>query len=89
MEECVWGDGAMINNQLTNYIIPTSADVPPIRVLFQENHYAHGARGAKGIGELPIDGPAPAIANAIADAMGVEPTAIPITAERLMEMVDG
>jgi len=88
LEECTLRDGAMINNQLTNYIIPTSADVPPIRVVFLENAYADGALGAKGIGELPLDGPAPAVANAVADALGIEPAAIPITPERLMEWVN-
>ena len=87
MEDCLYENGAMINNQLTNYIIPTSADVPPIRVLFMENPYPHGPQGAKGLGELPIDGPAPAVLNAVADAVGVEPTAIPMTAERLLELM--
>ena len=86
MEDCKFKDGAMVNNQLTNYLIPTSDDVPPIRVAFVENPYAHGAQGAKGLGELPIDGPAPAILNAVAAATGTEPRAIPLTPERLMEM---
>jgi CO/xanthine dehydrogenase Mo-binding subunit len=88
MEECKWRDGAMANNQLTNYLIPTSDDVPPIRVAFLENPYPHGARGAKGLGELPIDGPAPAIVNAIARATGADPRAIPLTPERLMELME-
>src|SRR2546430_214307 len=86
MEECRFKDGAMINNQLTNYLIPTSDDVPPIRVAFVENPYPHGAQGAKGLGELPIDGPAPAILNAVAAATGTEPRAIPLTPERLMDL---
>jgi CO/xanthine dehydrogenase Mo-binding subunit len=84
MEECRFQDGAMSNNQLTNYIIPTSDDVPPIRVGFVENPYPHGAQGAKGLGELPIDGPAPAILNAVAAATGADVRAIPLTPERLM-----
>ena len=88
LEECKWDRGAMKNCQLTNYIIPTSDDVPPIRVEMLENPYAHGAQGAKGIGELPMDGPGPAIANAISSALGVSADTIPITPERLMEMVD-
>ena len=84
LEDCRWKDGAMANAQLTNYLIPTTEDLPPIRVAFLENPYAHGAQGAKGLGELPIDGPAPAILNAVADALGVEPTEIPLTPERLM-----
>jgi CO/xanthine dehydrogenase Mo-binding subunit len=91
MEECVWKDGAMANSQLTNYIIPTSDDVPPIRVKFIENPYPYGGKGAKGIGELPMDGPGPAIANAVADAlraMSVHPNTLPITPERLMQAVE-
>lgn len=88
LEECRLQEGAMVNNQLTNYIIPTSADVPPIDVIFLENPYADGAMGAKGIGELPLDGPAPALANAVAEALGVEPRAIPMTPERLMDLVE-
>jgi CO/xanthine dehydrogenase Mo-binding subunit len=91
MEEFVWKNGAMANSQLTNYIIPTSDDVPPIRVVFIENPYPHGGKGAKGIGELPMDGPAPAIANAIANAlrdMRIQPNRLPITAERLMESIE-
>ncbi|MFQ5696544.1 MAG: xanthine dehydrogenase family protein molybdopterin-binding subunit, partial [Terriglobia bacterium] len=58
-ENVTWQDGRMVNNQMTNYIIPTAADVPPIRVFFQEAPCAHGPAGAKGIGELPMDGTAP------------------------------
>jgi len=88
MEECRWEDGAMRNNTLTNYIIPTSDDVPHIRVEFLENPYPGGAQGAKGIGELPIDGPAPAILNAVARATGADLTAIPILPERLMAALE-
>jgi CO/xanthine dehydrogenase Mo-binding subunit len=88
MEECRFRDGAMINNQLTNYIIPTSGDLPRLDVEFLENPYAHGAGGATGIGELPMDGPAPAILNGVAMALGVNPTEIPLTSERLLELVE-
>lgn len=87
MEECRLRDGGMINSQLTNYIIPTSDDVPPIRVVFHENPYAFGGGGAKGVGELPMDGPAPAILNAVARATGGDPCEIPLTPERLMPMI--
>jgi len=89
MEECRWRDGAMVNAQLTNYIVPTSDDLPPIRVAFSETPWAGGPQGAKGLGELPIDGPAPAVLNAVARAVGVSPCEIPLTAERLMELVEG
>ena len=64
-EKVVWQNGHMANNQMTNYIMPTAEDVPPIHVYFEEIPFPHGAFGAKGIGELPHDGPAPAILNAI------------------------
>ncbi|HKV99333.1 MAG TPA: xanthine dehydrogenase family protein molybdopterin-binding subunit [Vicinamibacterales bacterium] len=83
-EHVVWRDGRMANAQMTNYIMPTSMDLPPIRVYFEERPYAHGPFGAKGIGELPMDGVAPAIANAIEQAMGVRVDRIPITPEVLM-----
>jgi CO/xanthine dehydrogenase Mo-binding subunit len=87
-ENVVWQEGRMSNGQMTNYIMPTSMDIPPIRVLFEEIPYARGPAGAKGIGELPLDGTAPAIANAIAHATGVDVTRLPITPEVLLEMLE-
>jgi CO/xanthine dehydrogenase Mo-binding subunit len=84
-ENVVWQNGHMANNQMTNYIIPTPADIPPIRVYFEENPYAYGPGGAKGIGELPMDGPAPAILNAIENATGVSFNEVPLMPEMLME----
>ena len=83
-ENVVWKDGRMANNQMTNYIIPTPADIPPIRVYFEENPYAYGPGGAKGIGELPMDGAAPAILNAIQNATGVSFYCVPLMPEQLM-----
>ncbi|HYL46640.1 MAG TPA: xanthine dehydrogenase family protein molybdopterin-binding subunit [Candidatus Limnocylindrales bacterium] len=87
-ENVVWQEGRMLNGQMTNYIMPTSMDVPPIRVFFEEIPYGRGPAGAKGIGELPLDGTAPAIANAIAHATGADITRIPVTPEVLMEMLE-
>jgi CO/xanthine dehydrogenase Mo-binding subunit len=75
----------MLNSQMTNYIMPTSADLPLIRVYFEELGNHHGAFGAKGIGELPMDGPAPAILNAIEDATGVPFDQIPLLPEEIFE----
>jgi len=80
-EKVVWKDGRMINNQMTNYIMPTAEDLPPIRVFFEEVPYQYGAYGAKGIGELPMDGPAPAIINAVSQATGINFTSIPLLPE--------
>ena len=84
MEECRWKDGAMENAGLTDYIIPTSDDLPALRVHFEETPWPGGPLGAKGLGELPIDGPAPAVVNAIARAVGADAREIPLTPERLM-----
>jgi CO/xanthine dehydrogenase Mo-binding subunit len=82
-EKVVHKDGHMANNQMTNYIIPTAEDVPPIHVYFEEIPFTHGGYGAKGIGELPHDGPAPAILNAIKDAVGISFNQIPLLPEDL------
>ena len=87
-ENVVWREGRMINNQMTNYIMPTSMDVPPIRVYFEELPYARGPAGAKGIGELPLDGTAPAIINAVENATGLVIRRVPLTPEILLEALD-
>ena len=87
-EKVIWDKGRMQNGQMTNYIMPTSADLPPIRVFFEELGNVHGAFGAKGIGELPMDGPAPAIINAVVDAMGVPFNSIPLLSEDIFDAVD-
>jgi len=84
-ENVVWQNGRMANGQMTNYIMPTAADIPPIRVYFEENPYAFGPGGAKGIGELPMDGPAPAILNAIENATGFSFNHIPLMPEEIAE----
>ena len=85
-ENVVWKDGRMANNQMTNYIMPTAADVPPIRVYFDEAPYRYGPSGAKGIGELPMDGPAPAILNAVEHATGLRVDYAPLTPELLCSL---
>jgi CO/xanthine dehydrogenase Mo-binding subunit len=84
-EKVVWQNGRMQNAQMTNYIMPTSADLPSIRVVFEELGNVHGAYGAKGIGELPMDGPAPAIINAVEDALGVRFDFVPLLPEDIMD----
>jgi CO/xanthine dehydrogenase Mo-binding subunit len=84
-EKVVWQSGRMHNSQMTNYIMPTASDLPPIRVFFEELGNVYGAYGAKGIGELPMDGPAPAIVNAVEDALGVAFHSIPLLPEDVMD----
>jgi CO/xanthine dehydrogenase Mo-binding subunit len=83
LEEVVMRGGRMANAQLTNYIIPTTLDTPPMRIKILENPYQHGPFGAKGVGEMPIDGPAPAVVNALRHA-GYVVSEIPATPEKIM-----
>jgi len=87
LEELVWDKGRIVNNRMTNYIIPTSLDAPQMETIIVENQYPHGPFGAKGVGELPMDGGAPAIAAAVFNATGAYATQIPITTERLMAAI--
>jgi CO/xanthine dehydrogenase Mo-binding subunit len=80
LEHVVMRDGAMANAQLTNYTIPTTLDTPLIDVELLENPYPGGPFGAKGLGELPMDGPAPAIVNAIR-SLGVDLREVPALPE--------
>jgi CO/xanthine dehydrogenase Mo-binding subunit len=86
-ENVVWQNGRMQNGQMTNYIMPTSADLPQIRVFFEEMGNFQGAYGAKGIGELPMDGPAPAIVNAVEDALGTRFDSVPLLPEDIFKAV--
>jgi CO/xanthine dehydrogenase Mo-binding subunit len=86
LEEVVMRDGRMANGQLTNYLIPTTLDAPEIDVELLEHPAPHAPFGAKGVGEAPIDGPAPAIVNALRH-LGLDVRAIPATPERLLDLV--
>ena len=82
LERVVMRNGAMANSQLTNYTIPTTLDTPEIDVVMLENPYPGGPFGAKGLGELPMDGPAPAVVNALRH-FGLDVREIPATPELL------
>jgi CO/xanthine dehydrogenase Mo-binding subunit len=84
LEEVRWKDGRIWNHQLTNYIIPTSADAPPMQVAIVEIPFSGGPFGAKGVGELPMDVPAPAVLAAIRQATGRWLNTIPATPERVL-----
>ncbi len=83
LEDVVMRDGRMANASLTNYIIPTPPDTPEIDTVILERPYKYGPFGAKGVGEMPIDGPAPAVVNALRHA-GFDIRAIPATPERII-----
>jgi CO/xanthine dehydrogenase Mo-binding subunit len=69
-------------------MIPTALDSPEMDVRFVEYPYPFAPPGAKGLGELPMDGLAPAIANAVEAAIGKRLQTIPITAESIFEAMN-
>ncbi|CAN5458730.1 xanthine dehydrogenase family protein molybdopterin-binding subunit [soil metagenome] len=83
LEKVVMRGGGMANASLTNYTIPTTLDTPEMDIAMLENHYLDGPFGAKGLGELPIDGPAPAVINAIRH-LAIDVREIPATPELVM-----
>ena len=83
LERVVMKGGAMANPTLTNYTIPTTLDTPELDIVMLENHYDGGPFGAKGLGELPMDGPAPAVVNAIRH-LGLDLREIPAIPETVM-----
>ena len=85
MEEIKVEDGRYLNDRLATYIIPTFKDSPIIDVLLLEKPWQGGLVGAKGVGELPMDGGAPAVASALENATGIQVDTIPATPERLFE----
>ena len=81
----VMRDGVMQNATLTNYIIPTTVDTPQIHATILENPYPGGPFGAKGVGEMPMDGPASAVVNALR-GLGLDLAEIPATPEILFQL---
>ena len=85
-ERVVMRNGSMANAQLTNYTSPTTLDTPRLDVVVLENPSGYGPFGAKGVGEMPIDGPAAAVVNAIRH-LGLDVREIPAVPEVVMEAV--
>jgi nicotinate dehydrogenase medium molybdopterin subunit len=85
MEEMVVRDGKVVNAQLTDYVIPTSLDVPEIVAAIVERPDPTGPFGAKGIGEPSLIPTAPAIVNAIQDAVGIRIRDLPATPEKVFK----
>ena len=84
VEEMIFDGGALRNNRMTNYIIPTALDAPEMDIRLVENPFEGGPFGAKGIGELPMDGGAPAVLAAIEHATGLSLDSLPASPEKLM-----
>lgn len=90
LEELTQLDGHPRQDRLATYIIPTTLDTPVMDVALLENPAEGDAFGAKGVGELPADGGAPAVVSAIENATALVVRAIPATPERLLQaLLDG
>jgi CO/xanthine dehydrogenase Mo-binding subunit len=81
LENVVYKEGKVANANMTNCIVPTFADAPELETILVEVPYPYGPSGAKGVGEIPMDGPAAAVANAVEDALGCAFDALPISPE--------
>lgn len=89
IENILYKDGKVWNASMTNCIVPTFADAPELETLLVEVPYPYGPSGAKGVGEIPMDGPAAAVANAVEDALGVAFDALPISPEAIAIAIGG
>lgn len=87
MENLESKDGFLQQTSLADYIIASSMDFPGLDHEFISSYYPHGPFGAKSVGEMPIIGGAPAVAEAISHACGVKISRVPITQERLLSLL--
>lgn len=78
-------DGALLRDRFQTYILPTTMDAPEIEARIIEIPYRGGPGGAKGLGELPMNGGAPAVANAVEQCLGVRIRDLPVTAEKIFQ----
>lgn len=86
LEEMVFQDGAPVNTNLLDYKIPTAKDIPHIKTVILEEPDPEGPFGSKGIGEPPLIAIAPAVANALEDALGVRIKKLPLRPERVLQL---
>jgi CO/xanthine dehydrogenase Mo-binding subunit len=85
MEEIIMENGEIVNPNFSTYIIPTAKDAPSIVPIIVEKEFDKGPYGAKGFGEQPLMGIAPAIINAIHHATGVRIKELPAKPEKIFE----
>ena len=83
LEEVNQKEGWIENHRMTNCLIPTALDAPPFTTRILEEPFSGGPFGAKGVGELPADGGAPAVVAAIQQAIGIDFKEIPVTPEKI------
>lgn len=83
LENLVYQRGRVANRRMTDCIVPTFADAPEMETVLVEEPYPFGPSGAKGVGEIPMDGPAAAVAGAVEDALGLPFDALPVLPESI------
>jgi len=88
-EVLVDDEGRVTTTVLRNYHIPQFADVPRTEVLFADTVDAIGPFGAKSMSEAPYNPVAPALANAVRDAIGARPTRLPMSKDRVWRLITG
>ena len=77
-------DGGLLRDRFQTYTVPTTLDSPRIQVELVEVPYGRGPGGAKGLGEMPMNGGAPAVANAIEHALGIRLCDLPLSPEKIL-----
>ena len=87
-EELKYSRGIPLNINYTTYIVPSSKDIPEIKTYFVESYEDLGPFGAKGVGEIGLVPVAPAIANAVRDALGISIYELPLKAEKVIEALE-
>ena len=85
-EEVLVEDGHVVTRTFRSYRVPQMADVPTTEVLFADTHDELGPRGAKSMSEAPYNPVAPALANAITDALGARPRTLPMSRDRVWRL---
>lgn len=88
MEDCVTDNGHPLSSLFADYLMPTAMDLPDIGVAIVESGEGRGPLNARGVGEPPIGPPAATLASAVEAAIGIRPTELPITAERVLALLD-
>jgi CO/xanthine dehydrogenase Mo-binding subunit/CO/xanthine dehydrogenase FAD-binding subunit len=83
-EELIFARGKLANTGYLYYALPRANDVPPVRAILVDCHDALGPYGAKGVGELGINPPSPAIGNAIYNAIGIRLRELPFTPDKVL-----
>jgi putative selenate reductase molybdopterin-binding subunit len=87
MEGLIWENGQTLNPNMVDYKIPTSLDIPIIEPIFVETYEPIGPFGAKGLAEPALVSVAPAIANAVYDAIGIRINDLPLAPEKIWRAI--